>query len=171
MAGEQHLKYNISDVLFDRENSAKVGVFVNCRRFHITFKPTDLRHPGQSCPSIVELEYFTLVKETDDLLEDLGLDLLTEQDSLSTQGKKRATLSPCDGACSEDLFEAWILQPVIQYRIFQKNLSAFSLTVTLQLTSSHSSSYSLIHTEAGGERTCAHPNSVPSTELRSAFFT
>jgi hypothetical protein len=70
MAAEEPPQYIVSDVSLDGENRAEMGVSVNGKRYHIDFKPMDLREPGQPCPSKFEAQYLALVKEVDDLFED-----------------------------------------------------------------------------------------------------
>jgi hypothetical protein len=141
MASEDHPQYTISDFALNGEQGAEIGVFSNGRRFHIEFWPIDLRQPGQSHPSNVELEYLALVKAVDDLIGYKGPgqsteDGLSEQAKGGAKGEARAEakgeqelddshLKPCDGHCSDPL-EAWILRPFIQHRIFQKFAPASS---------------------------------------------
>jgi hypothetical protein len=106
------------------EKAAEIGIFINGRRFHIDFSPTDLRQPGQSCPSNVELEDLALVKEMDDLFEDKSPGQSTGKRQPSAQVKCEAILddrhlTPCDDQCSGNPLEAWILQPFIRHRILQ----------------------------------------------------
>ena len=123
MASEDDPQYTISDVALNGEKGAEIGVFTNGRRFHIEFWPIDLREPGQSRPSKVELEYLALVKAVHDLIGYEGPGQTTEdRPSAQAKGGPKADdshLKPCDGHCSEDPLEAWILRPFIQHRIFQ----------------------------------------------------
>jgi Lipopolysaccharide kinase (Kdo/WaaP) family len=127
MASEDRPQYTISDVALNGEKGAEIGVFTNGRRFHIEFLPIDLRQPGRSRPSNVELEYLALVKAVHGLIGD---ETGSESSGQSTEGRPSeqakgapkaddSHLKPCNGYCSEDPLEAWILRPFIQQRILQ----------------------------------------------------
>ena len=123
---ENQPEYIVEGITFDDEHHLEMAVLTNGRRFHIDFRPTDLRPLGQSSPSKYELEFLALVKEVDDMfIEKEDPDRSSEETCLSIGGDSQAELESfdtqaCNGTCCyEDPLESWILQPFLQQHVFQ----------------------------------------------------
>lgn len=123
-------KYIREAVSFDNDTHVEMAVLVNGRRFHIDFRPADLREPGQSGPSKFETELRSLCRDIDDgfLLDadsmdepnDSGLDDCESDGSGMDSGDVEEFYEPtCDNpTCGEDPLETWILQPFLKQGIF-----------------------------------------------------
>jgi hypothetical protein len=132
-------EYIVEGIAYDREHHVEMAVLTNGRRFHIDFRPTDLREPGQSSPSKAELEFLALVREVDDMCVEEDPDQSSEEASRLMDKDNQSELEnddnqACDGTCWESPLETWILQPFIQRHIFQDMAPAASkpLLSTLQ---------------------------------------